>query len=97
MLRPALVSAALICVLASAHAATKADDTARPRDPTANQPSESGAQSTTPKGAVTGAGQPQGQAQPDTAKSANSATTGKTKKGGKQKSRRAKTKRSAAP
>ncbi|HYC46570.1 MAG TPA: hypothetical protein VED01_13945 [Burkholderiales bacterium] len=41
-------------------------DPARPRDSTANLPSDSGAQTTTPRGAVTGAGQPQGKGvQPD--------------------------------
>lgn len=37
-----------------------APDKARPADPTANLPSDRGAQTTLPSGAVTGAGHPQG-------------------------------------
>lgn len=37
-----------------------AADPARPRNPAANLPSDTGAQTTNPSGAVTGAGQPQG-------------------------------------
>lgn len=43
-----------------------ASSDARPRDATANLPSDSGSQTTLPSGAVTGAGQPQGKGvQPD--------------------------------
>jgi hypothetical protein len=68
----ALVALAAAVALAGPHAlardssATKphaiADDPARPSDSTANLPSASGAQTTTPGGAVTGLGQPQGTA-----------------------------------
>ena len=37
-----------------------AADSARPRNPAANLPSDTGSQTTNPSGAVTGAGQPQG-------------------------------------
>jgi hypothetical protein len=50
----------------SGKAQAPAADSARPRDATSNLPSDSGSQTTTPKGAVTGAGQPQGKGkQPD--------------------------------
>ena len=86
MLKHAFIAAALACALSSSHAATKADETARPADATANKPSESGAQNTTPQGAVTGAGQPQGAAQPDVAKSTPNAKT-KAKRSGKRATR----------
>ena len=45
---------------------TPGGEPARPRNPTANLPSDSGSQTTTPAGAATGAGQPQGMTrQPD--------------------------------
>jgi hypothetical protein len=82
MKRNAFIAAAVISALCATSAAAqypdqtkaksaqkgKAGDAARPTDTTANQPSESGAQNTTPKGAVTGAGQPQGKGQPEDAK-----------------------------
>jgi hypothetical protein len=92
MLRQVFVAAAMLYAISAAVAATKVDDPARPRDATANQPSESGAQSTTPKGAVTGAGQPQAGAQPESAKSADSAKT-KAGKSGKPESKSTKQKR----
>jgi hypothetical protein len=60
----ALATIATIAVLAHApaHAQPIGDATVdpRPADPTANLPSDTGAQTTLPSGAVTGAGQPQG-------------------------------------
>lgn len=44
----------------------QAQDPARPKNPAANLPSDTGSQATMPSGAVTGAGQPQGKGvQPD--------------------------------
>ena len=68
-------------------------DAARPSDPTANKPSASGAQTTTPSGAVTGAGHPQGGAQPPQAQSADTpkakpGTGAKAKKSAKKKKTR---------
>ena len=93
MLKHGFIAAAFACALSSSQAATKADDAARPADATANKPSESGAQTTTPKGAVTGAGQPQGGAQPDVSQSTPTAKT-KAKRSGKR-ATRAKKKRAA--
>ena len=76
--RPSLIAAAMLTALCSMPATAAqtaaegkgavATDISRPRDATANQPSESGAQATNPKGAVTGAGQPQAGGQPEQAK-----------------------------
>ena len=68
-----LAMAALIAALEGAAAGAYAQQQqptttppARPRDPAANLPSDTGSQTTLPRGAVTGAGQPQGtQRQPD--------------------------------
>jgi hypothetical protein len=60
----ALATIATAAVLAHTpvHAQQAGDATVdpRPADPTANLPSDTGAQTTLPSGAVTGAGQPQG-------------------------------------
>jgi hypothetical protein len=63
------LAAALAAILATGGPATaqqssatagQTADTARPRDSTANLPSDSGAQTSLPSGAVTGAGHPHG-------------------------------------
>lgn len=58
----AALAAAAVLAHAPAHArqAANAPIDPRPADPTANLPSDTGAQTTLPSGAVTGAGQPQG-------------------------------------
>jgi hypothetical protein len=56
--RAATLTLAAFCA-ASGGFSIAADDVARPRDPTANVPSAIGAQTTTPQGAVTGAGNAQ--------------------------------------
>ena len=86
-LRPAIIAAALAAAfnVSAATQTTTGADPARPADATANRPSDSGAQSTTPRGAVTGAGQPQGASQApmtDTPK----ATAKKSKKKAKKRS-----------
>jgi hypothetical protein len=53
----------------------QAGTAARPANTDANKPSESGAQTSMPSGAATGAGQPQGGGQPASAESAGSAKT----------------------
>ena len=53
------ILAALAAAFALNAYAAQGGDAARPTDPTANRPSDTGAQSTNPSGAVTGAGQPQ--------------------------------------
>jgi hypothetical protein len=54
-----IVSGHALAQQSSTTGATKSDST-RPRDSTANLPSDTGSQTTLPSGAVTGAGQPQG-------------------------------------
>lgn len=70
-MRGAVVVTAAMAALAcnpvqSQQPAAKAQPPARPANPAANLPSDSGSQTTLPSGAVTGAGQPQGTGvQPD--------------------------------
>lgn len=87
-----LVRYALIAAALGVAAPALAQGTgARPADSTANRPSESGAQSTTPPGAVTGAGQPQGGQQveaPGSAKAKSGTGAKTTKKHAKKKKAR---------
>ena len=74
LLRYAVLAAAIGATMpALAQDAKKAGDAARPAMSTANKPSESGAQTSMPSGAATGAGQPQGGGQPAQAQSPDSA------------------------
>lgn len=56
----AVAAAAIFATMAHAQQSGDVPATPRPADPTANLPSGTGAQTTLPSGAVTGAGQPQG-------------------------------------
>ena len=103
-LAAAAVATAFISVPGYAQAPVKKGEVPRPADTTANKPSESGAQTTTPPGAVTGAGQPQGSGQPAAAQARGSAkdmnqakpTTSKTVKHKKSKKKHAKRRKAAA-
>jgi hypothetical protein len=98
IVRPMLIGVALLTTFAAAAAGAQSTrpqtgEAARPGDSAANRPSESGAQTNLPTGATTGAGQPQGNAQPAEAQARNSAKSKSQAKG----SARAKTAAQAKP
>ncbi|MGZ5142612.1 MAG: hypothetical protein ACXWCP_03505 [Burkholderiales bacterium] len=106
MLRPAFIALVTACFAAplgaqqAARPPLQTGETARPSDSAASRPSESGAQTNTPSGAATGAGQPQGRAEPPEVQAADSAKaksqaigTARTKTSAQSKSARADKKR----